>query len=346
MSLEKAIKLCDYCTSSFDPKMEWMWGEGLFGDALLQLDGYLGEERYLNFLNGFCDYWYEHRPKVHSSDTSAPGLITYRLWKDKGNSKAEALTKDVLHYMKNEPRILETLVNHLGHSGYSAWYPQSVWVDSLMMFGVFAGIYGKTEDDGFFTDMAGKQAVCLAKYLQDEKTNLWYHCYWVKLKTHYPMRHIFWGRGNGWVISALPKILDNIGQCPEADEIRKILLETSEALLEKQHSDGSFSTLLGRLGIYKESSATALIAGGWMHAVRKGYLPDRFLEPAIKAYEWADSCVISDGDRILMKRISGPTIPLQVLPWLGYALVPKQSNKSYGMAAYVWASIEMDRLSK
>lgn len=344
MSLEKAMALCDYYTSTADPKMKWMWGEGLFGYALWQLDEYIGENRYTDFLKKYCDYWYRHRPKVHSSDTSAPGLITYQLWKNCKNPKAEKLTADVLDYMRNEPRVLESLVNHMGHSGYDIWYPKSVWVDSLMMFGVFASIYGKESKDEFFLNMARQQAILLARYLQDEKTGLWYHCYWVKMKSHYPKRRIFWGRGNAWVISALPKILDNIGECPEAEEIKKILRKTSEAVLKHQHPDGSFSTLLGRFGVYKESSATALIAGGWIHAVRKGYLPHEFLKPAFLAYEWVDDCVVEEQGTVRMTRISGPTIPFPILPWTGYAVVPKKANWSYGMAAYVWASIEMDRI--
>lgn len=346
MSLEKAIKLCDYYTSEADPKMKWMWGEGLYGYALFQLDEYLGEERYKAFLEAYTDYWYKNRPRVHSSDTSAPGLITYSLWKKYNNSQAEELTMPVLDYMKNEPRVLETLVNHMGHSGYDIWYPKSVWVDSLMMFGVFASLYAKESGDEFFMDMARNQALLLAKYLQDKKTGLWYHCYWVKLKTHYPIRRIFWGRGNAWVISALPKILDNIGECAEADKIKALLITTSEALLKKQHKDGSFSTLLGKIGVYKESSATALIAGGWLHAVRRGYLSKEYLEPALKAYEWADSCVKEEEGKVLMKEISGPTIPVHIAPWTGYALVPRKANWSYGMAAYVWASIEKDKLDK
>lgn len=344
MGIEKAIKLCDYYTAHSECKMKWMWGEGLFGYALAQLDDYLGEERYRTFLEGYCDYWYANRPKVHSSDTSAPGLITYHMWKKYGNVKALELTDSVIDYMRNEPRVLESLVNHMGHSGYDIWYPKSVWVDSLMMFGVFASVYGSSEADSFFLNMSKNQPILLAKYLQDRKTALWFHSYWVKLKTHYPIARIFWGRGNAWVISAIPKILDNIGDCPEADTMREILARTSAALLKKQHADGSFSTLLGRLGAYKESSATALIAGGWMHAVRKGYLPSSYLEPAYKAYEWVDACVEVTPSKVYMSKISGPTIPMFLFPWLGYALVPKKSNWSYGMAAYVWASIEHDRL--
>lgn len=346
MSLEKAERLCRYYTETHDPKMKWMWGEGLFGYALAQLDEYLEKETFREFLEKYCDIWYDIKPAVHSSDTSAPGLITYSLQKKYKNKKAAELTKNVLAYMKNEPRILETLVNHMGHSGYDIWYPKSVWVDSLMMFGVFAGLYGRLEGDDDFLNMAKQQPVLLAKYLQDKKTGLWYHSYWTKLKTHYPVAGVFWGRGNSWVISAIPKILDSIGECEQALQMKKILFTTSQALLKRQHRDGSFSTILGPFGVYKESSATALIADGWMHAVRRGYLPESFLEPALKAYEWVDLCVKEENGKVLMTKISGPTIPLPALPWLGYALVPRKTNWSYGMAGYVWASIEYDKIKR
>lgn len=359
MSLNKAIELCDNYVSVSDPKMKWMWGEGLLGYALASLDEYLGEERYKDFLSGYCDYWYENRPEVNSSDTSAPGLVTYSLWKRYGNKKAEELTGKVLEYMRTEPRILGTLVNHMGHSQSDRLYPKSVWVDSLMMFGVFAGLYGSTENDEFFIKMATEQPIKLAGYLQDKRRGLWYHSYWVKLHTHYPVRPLFWARGNAWVIASIPKLLDFIsGQGKDMDQkrsddketaiskLKDILLSTSEALLKYQNSDGSFTTILGRFGIYKESSATALIAGGWMNAVRNGYLPKKFLEPAVKAYNWADSCVEPRNGSLVMKSISAPTVPLQVFPWLGYALIPKGKNWSYGIAAYVWASIEYDKLRK
>lgn len=344
MSIEKAVMLCDYYTSHADPKMKWMWGEGLFGYSLLELEEFLKENRYDGFLMSFADYWHEHKPKVHSSDTSAPGLITYGLWKKTGDDRYMKLTETVLDYMKNEPRVLEGLVNHMGHSGYDIWYPKSVWVDSLMMFGVFASVYGKGSGDEEFVRMAKETPLLLAKYLQDKKRGLWYHSYWVKLKNHYPMRPIFWGRGNSWVISAIPKILDNLGECEEADEMKKILQDTSKALLKYQHSDGSFSTLLGRVGVYKESAATALIAEGWMHAVRMGYLDKSYLEPAFKAYDWVESCIETRDGKVQMTRISGPTIPVHIVPWLGYALVPKGNNWTYGMAGYIFASIEREKL--
>ena len=135
-------------------------------------------------------------------------------------------------------------------------------------------------------------------------------------------------------------ILDNIGKDhPEAKEIIALLRKTSDALLKRMNPDGTFNTLLTHKS-YRELSATALIAAGWMHGVRCGYLDESFLAPAERAFKAVvDAMEISDTG-VYMTEISGPTIPLPLLPKLGYKLVPTGKNWSYGIAALIFAAIE------
>ena len=35
---KKVVKLADFVTTTWDPKMKWMWGEALLGYALDELD--------------------------------------------------------------------------------------------------------------------------------------------------------------------------------------------------------------------------------------------------------------------------------------------------------------------
>ena len=178
----------------------------------------------------------------------------------------------------------------------------------------------------------------------DKEKNLWAHSYWVKQKTAYPKNNIFWGRGNGWVICGFPMILDNIGQDhSEAAEIIDLFRRTSEALLERINEDYTFNTLLLHKS-YRELSATALISAGWMHGVRCGYLDEKFRDAAIKAFEAVVDAMEFDGDAVAMTEISGPTIPVPLFPKLGYKLVPKGKNWSYGIAALIFAAIEYKRL--
>lgn len=73
----RVVRLADGFTASADPHMRWMWGEALLGFALLELDDVLGEDRYLPFLEAYCDHWASRDPRVDQSDTAAPGLVTY-----------------------------------------------------------------------------------------------------------------------------------------------------------------------------------------------------------------------------------------------------------------------------
>ena len=340
---QRVIRLADYITSTEDPKMKWMWGEALLGYALDELDKENGEEKYTPFLREYCDYWAKVDPTVDQSDTAAPGLITYAMQKRCGDPEYKRLTDKVLDYIRYEPRLYLDCLNHLGCSKKGRIYPKSVWIDSVMMFSVFTSLYASENGDAELVDFAARQPKQYASMMLDKEENLWAHSYWVKRGSAFPRRNIFWGRGNGWVICAFPMILDNIGlDHKEAPEIIELFKKTSEALLPLMNEDYTFNTLLKHRS-YRELSATALISAGWMHGIRSGYLDEKFLEPAIKAFEACVSAIEESEGGVYMPEISGPTIPLPLLPKLGYKMIPLGKNWSYGVAALIFAAIEYKR---
>jgi unsaturated rhamnogalacturonyl hydrolase len=344
---DKVIELADYIKNTWDPKMKWMWGEALFGYALSLLDEHLNEDRYTNFLTQYCDYYVSNPPRVDQSDTSAPALITYAMYKKTGNEDYKKLTDRVLYYIKNEPRLIEDSVNHLGNSLEGKFYPKSIWVDSLMMFSVFPSLYAKENNDQVMMDIASRQPRVMAKYMQDPEDKLWYHSYWTKQKTHYPKRKLYWGRGNGWVIASLPMILENIGDHEERDNIIQIFKETAYALLPYQREDGAFETVFNKVGkTYRELSFTALVAAGFMHGYNLGILSEVYLEAGLKAYQCVVDALIYDKDDIYMPEVSGPTIPLPLFPYIGYKIIPRGKNWSFGLAALIFAAIQFDKIKK
>ena len=337
---DKVKRLADFVAKTSDPKMKWMWGEALLGYALDELDRATGKTDYTDFLRAYCDYWAKVDPAVDQSDTAAPGLITYAMYKRCGAPEYKALTDKVLNYIRYEPRLYLDCLNHLGSSKKAKIYPKSVWIDSVMMFSVFTSLYAKENGDSALLEFAARQPQQYASMMLDEKSSLWAHSYWVKKKSAYPKKNIFWGRGNGWVIAAFPMILDNIGLDHErAAEIIEIFRKTSTALRGYMNDDYTFNTLLCHKS-YRELSATALIAAGWLHGIRCGYLDESFLEPAVRAFEACVSAIEESEEGIYMPEISGPTIPLPLLPKLGYAKVPLGKNWSYGVAALIFAAIE------
>ena len=340
---KKVEALADFITDTWDPKMKWMWGEALLGYALDELDKARGTEKHTEFLKKFCSFWAKVDPTVDQSDTAAPGLITYAIYKRTKDPECKRLTDKVISYIKNEPRLYLDCLNHLGSSKKSRIYPKSVWIDSVMMFSVFTSLYARENSDSELIEFAARQPKQYASMMFSCESGLWSHSFWVKKKKRYP-KNVFWGRGNGWVICAFPMILDNIGlNHNEASGIIDLFKKTSEALLPLMREDFTFTTLLDRGG-YRELSATALIAAGWLHGIRKGYLDERFLEPAVRAfYATVDAMEESEGG-IFMTEISGPTIPLPLFPKLGYTMVPRGKNHSYGVAALIFLAIEYKKL--
>ena len=339
----KVKRLADFVASTAEPKMKWMWGEALLGYAMDELDKENGKEDYTPFLKAYCDHWAKVDPAVDQSDTAAPGLVTYAMYKRTGNDEYKRLTDKVLDYIRYEPRLYFDCLNHLGCSKKGKIYPKSVWIDSVMMFSVFTSLYARENGDGELIEFAARQPKQYASMMLDKEKNLWAHSYWVDYKTAFPKRDLFWGRGNGWVICGFPMILDNIGlEHKEAPEIIDLFRKTSEALLGCMNEDCSVNTLL-KYRSYRELSATALISAGWLHGIRCGYLDEKFLEPAVKAFETCVAAMEENGDGIYMTEISGPTIPLPFLPKLGYQAVPLGKNWSYGIAALIFAAIEYKR---
>ena len=96
---DKVVKLADYITSVTEPKMKWMWGEALLGYALDELDKVNDTTSYTDFLTKYCDYWVKKDPAVDQSDTAAPGLITYAMYKRTKNNDYKKLTEKVLNYI-------------------------------------------------------------------------------------------------------------------------------------------------------------------------------------------------------------------------------------------------------
>ena len=337
--VEKVICLCREAASS-KPPSRWMWGDALFGFALSQWDQANDTDEFTPALCAYCDHYVKYPPAVDYADRAAPALITYAMQKKTGNPSYAALTDRVLHYIRHAPRVLGDAVNHLGHSFEGHFYPKSIWVDSLMMFGLFPALYASQNNDPQLLDFAARQPRVYSGYMQDPRLGLWYHSYWVKAARHHPRGKVFWARGNGWVLAALPRMLDLVGdKHPEYPEMLRILRSTARAVLLCENADHSFNTLLTQKSC-RELSATALIASGLLHGARRGYLQADSAQQGLAIFHTLAQAVSRGPGGLYLPEISAPTIPLQVFPQLAYRLTPRGRNHSYGLAAALFAATQ------
>jgi len=343
--IEKVFKLADASVKRFDPtKLNWQWGQALYLYALSLIDTEFKQDKYTEYLKKFYDYHIENGYRVNTSDTSAPALGALYLSEKTKEKKYEDVVTRVRKYFDEAPKVVEGMPNHLGSGVESYIYPKSIWVDSMMMYGVFTSRYAREKGDKDLLNFAMKQPKLFAKYLMDNDENLFYHSYWTKLKTHYPVGKLFWGRGNGWVMASIPLFIENFEEGEDKEYTIDLFKKVAGALLKYQRPDGYFETVFNKIGkTYTESSATMLIASGWFYGYRKGWLSGEYYRAAVKAFNAVvDDFEIKDG-LLSMPKISAPTSAIPPLPYVFYKITPRGNDWHYGLAAAFFAALQYKR---
>lgn len=331
------------------PVRAWMWGPALLGLALAEVESATGPRGYETWLRRFADHHLDRGALPVSADTTAPALVTGELARRTGETRYAEATDRALTFVLQEVPLGGAgpgAANHLGHSGYARWYPPSVWVDSLMMVGVLAAREGAARGDERLTGLAAGMPGVLGDLLQDPVTGLWAHSWWAPGRLGGPSGRRYpsvpWARGNGWVVAAVTLVVEATGEAPGSTS--EVLERTSVALRALQRPDGAWTTLLEPRGGYRELSATALIAGGWLRAVRLGMLDESYVVPARRALGAVVGAVHRHRGGWSLPEVSGPTIPLPVLPRLGYRAVRPGRDHPWGLAALALAALEDERL--
>ena len=92
---------------------------------------------------------------------------------------------------------------------------------------------------------------------------------------------------------------------------------------------------------YEESSGSALIAAGYAMGVRLGLLDDSYLDFAFDTFQGITSRMVKRGEGYTMEEISIGTNPSNKL---GYKLVPKDRNISYGVGAFLLLADELSHI--
>lgn len=100
----------------------------------------------------------------------------------------------------------------------------------------------------------------------------------------------FWLRALGWYSMAL---LDTLDKCDptvageQYDKLKDVFVDYIDSLLAYQDESGMWYQLparAGEPGNYLETSGTAIFAYSILKAVRLGFLPESYREPAVKAF--------------------------------------------------------------
>ena len=283
----------------FVDKPRWSYTNGLVLSACIKVYEQTNNSKYYDYIYAYAN------ELIDSSGT----IATYKL----SNQNLDMIKSgDVLLYLypkTKEERFLkamETLNSQMesqpktsdGGYWHKKIYPYQMWLDGLYMAEPFHLFYANnyikdTNKVQKIQDDVVLQFDLIQKHSYDKKSGLLYHGWdeskeqkWANKETGNSPH--FWSRAMGWYGMAMVDVLDFLPENhPGRDRIISYLNTFAAALTKVQHESGLWYQVLDqgdREGNYLEASGTAMFTYAFAKGVRKGYLPERYLEVANKAY--------------------------------------------------------------
>jgi rhamnogalacturonyl hydrolase YesR len=308
------------------------WTQAVGDAGMMALAGISGERRYRDAMlaMGERNRW-KLGPSMYHADDYVLGQTYAELYLQTREPRMIAPMRAQFDYMLDNPR-----------DGSLYWETPGVlhrwaWCDALFMGPpAWARLYAATGDQRYL-DFAVKNWWLTSDYLYDKEEHLYYRDSRYFSKREANGRKVFWGRGNGWVMGGLVRMLQYLpANHPSRPRFVQQFSEMAAKLLTLQQSDGTWRASLLDPASYplQESSGTGLYTYALAYGVNQGLLDRaRFGPAAIKAWEALVANVNADGKLTHVQPIGAD--PKSYDP---------NSTDVYGVGAFLMAGSEIYRM--
>lgn len=263
-----------------------LWTRAVYYEGLMALYSICPKDEYYDYTYRWCDF---HQWKARGlNNTAKQGNLA----RDADNYCCEQTYID-MYRLEPKPEKLKNVIAHcnmlVNIPDCSDWW----WIDAIQMGMPVLAKLGRTMGDTRYWEKMWQ----MYEYTRNQQDGgLWNAedgLWWRDHDFNPPYREpngedCYWGRGNGWVVAALVRVMDEI---PETEahynDYKADLTAMCEALVKVQREDGFWNCSLHDPDNFgeKETSGTALFIYGMAWGVRKGYLPaDKYMPVITKAW--------------------------------------------------------------
>jgi unsaturated rhamnogalacturonyl hydrolase len=330
LSLMERVADWQLANPSAHKPTDWTQGAGYAG--IMALAGLSESPRYRDAMvaMGENNGW-QLGPKKYYADDHCVGQAYAELYEQLRDPRMIAPMKERFDFILANPH--DGLLVFRTPRNQDRWS----WCDALFMAPpAWARLHRMTGNESYLDFMIREWWVT-SDYLYDKDEHLYY-----RDSTYFDKREangakVFWGRGNGWVMGGLVRVLQYLPtNHPSRERFEKQFKDMSAKLLACQQADGMWRASLLDPASYplKETSSTGFFTYALAWGVNQGLLDRATCEPAVrKAWASLVECVAADGKLTHVQPIGADPQKF-----------PDDSTEVYGVGAFLLAGSEIYRM--
>ena len=341
--------------------VKWNHDQALVLKGLEGLWYNTGDVKYFYYIQKSMDHFVSEDGSIrtykadnYDIDNILPGRVLLMLYNTTGREKYYKAALALREQLKTHPRT------NAGTFLHNKKLQNQTWLDGFYMSQPFYAEWAKLfQEDNAFNDIA-QQFLAMEKFTRDAKTGLLYQGYnetkterWADKKTG--RSPTVWARSMGWFGMALVDALQYFpARHPKKDSVIGILNRLANAIAKYQDKQTGLwwnvVDMPGKEKNYAEASASCMFIYTLAKGVRKGYLPESYLQVAQKAYDGVTKQFIKTQNGQLNLEGTIRTAGLGGEPYRDgsfnyYTSEKPIVNSPKGIGAFLLASNEIELLS-
>ena len=309
---------------------DWTQGAGYAG--MMALAGISGDTKYRDAMlaMGETNEWSPGPRKFHADDYCVGQTYTelYLLYRQ---PKMIAPLKERFDDILSNPTTITDL-NFKQPKGVATenWS----WCDALFMGPpTWVRLYAATHDDRYLV-FAVTNWWRTTDFLYDKDEHLFFRDSTFIGKTEANGKKVFWGRGNGWVMGGLVRVLQYLPtNHPDRPRFEQLFKDMADKILTCQQPDGLWRASLLDPDSYplNETSGSGFYTNALAWGVNQGLLDREKIEPAVqKAWAALVGCVDADGKLTHVQPVGADPKKF-----------PEDATEVYGVGAFLLAGSEI-----
>jgi len=334
-------KTAEYQLKEYGPKIPIQdWLVGTFYSSFVAAYQVTGDDWYLNqaFHWGELSGWDIRKPL--NADDVCPGQTYLDLYFIKKDPKIyETLNKKLSPYLDRDVILPgekhEDQKGNLALTGRNTWS----WCDALYMAPPVYARMGKATGDVRYYEMLHRLYWDAVDFLYAPDEKLFHRNSKEQTENERTPngKKVYWGRGNGWVIGGLARLIEFL---PDSDPMKvkyiQLFQDLAYSLARYQMEDGLWRASVNDpewISI-KETSGSAFYVFAMAKGINEGWLPKEYFLPVVlKGWSGLMGCVTPEGKLGYSQIVAGS--PHEVRP---------EDSKDYAVGAFILAGTEMLKL--